>query len=51
MLSMTSASILAECAKIENKDLLKPMNESAGKDMIYQLGNLEQVDEEVLGYN
>lgn len=50
MLSMTSASILSECAKIERKDLIKPLNESAGKDMIYQLSNLDVVDEEVLGY-
>ena len=51
MLSKTSSSILSECAKIENKDLLKPMNESVGKEMIYQLSNLEEVDEEALGYN
>lgn len=49
-LELKASSILSECARIENLNLVKPMTEAATNSLLYQLNDLDTVDESVLAY-
>lgn len=49
-LELNSSSILHECARIENLNLIKPLTESEYNNLLNQLNDLETVEEGVLAY-